>query len=102
VSLDELQEKLAEFEDYIQSTDVAAMQSTSLLAYPLRWSILIADCRALIRFLLGCCIRVVLDAVVRTQGNAKHVYQCCTHVFHYKCDKSVPVCDLLGFGEIMP
>ena len=27
VSLDELQEKLAEFEDYIQSSDIAAMQS---------------------------------------------------------------------------
>ena len=27
VSLDELQEKIAEFEDYIQSSDVAAMQS---------------------------------------------------------------------------
>ena len=27
MSLDELQEKLAEFEDYIQSSDVAAMQS---------------------------------------------------------------------------
>lgn len=28
MSLDELQEKCAEFEEYIQSTDVAAMQST--------------------------------------------------------------------------
>jgi elongation factor 1-beta len=28
VSLDELQEKCADFEDYIQSTDIAAMQST--------------------------------------------------------------------------
>jgi hypothetical protein len=28
VSLDELQEKIAEIEDYVQSTDVAAMQST--------------------------------------------------------------------------
>ena len=27
VSLDELQEKVAEFEDYVQSSDVAAMQS---------------------------------------------------------------------------
>jgi elongation factor 1-beta len=27
VSLDDLQEKIAEFEDYIQSSDVAAMQS---------------------------------------------------------------------------
>lgn len=30
VSLDELQEKIAEAEDYVQSTDVAAMQSTYL------------------------------------------------------------------------
>lgn len=29
VSLDELQEKIAGFEDYVQSTDIAAMQSTS-------------------------------------------------------------------------
>jgi elongation factor 1-beta len=28
VSLDELQEKIQEFEDYVQSTDIAAMQST--------------------------------------------------------------------------
>ena len=28
VSLDELQERVAEFEDYVQSSDVAAMQST--------------------------------------------------------------------------
>lgn len=28
ISLDELQEQIAEFEDYVQSTDVAAMQST--------------------------------------------------------------------------
>jgi elongation factor 1-beta len=27
VSLDDLQEKLTEFEDYVQSSDVAAMQS---------------------------------------------------------------------------
>ena len=31
VSTDELQEKIAEFEDYVQSTDIAAMQSTSFL-----------------------------------------------------------------------
>ena len=31
VSLDELQEKVAEFDDYVQSSDVAAMQSTYLL-----------------------------------------------------------------------
>jgi hypothetical protein len=29
VSTDELQEKITEFEDYVQSTDIAAMQSTS-------------------------------------------------------------------------
>lgn len=29
VGLDDLQEKIAEFEDYVQSTDVAAMQSES-------------------------------------------------------------------------
>ena len=29
VSLDELQDKIAEFEDYVQSSDVAAMQSKS-------------------------------------------------------------------------
>lgn len=32
VSLDELQEKLEEFEDYIMSTDVVAMQSKSPLS----------------------------------------------------------------------
>jgi hypothetical protein len=32
VSLDELQEKIAEIEDFVQSTDVAAMQSTFLVA----------------------------------------------------------------------
>ena len=29
VSTDELQEKISEFDDYVQSTDIAAMQSTS-------------------------------------------------------------------------
>lgn len=33
VSLDELQEKIQELEDYIQSTDVAAMQSKSSIAW---------------------------------------------------------------------
>lgn len=32
VSLDELQEKLAEFEDYVQSSDIAAMQSMYILS----------------------------------------------------------------------
>jgi hypothetical protein len=31
VSLDELQEKIAEFEDYVQSSDIAAMQSVYYL-----------------------------------------------------------------------
>lgn len=31
ISLDELQEEIQEFEDYVQSTDVAAMQSESNL-----------------------------------------------------------------------
>ena len=31
VSTDELQEKIAEFEDYVQSTDIAAMQSWASL-----------------------------------------------------------------------
>lgn len=30
VSTDELQEKIAEFDDYVQSTDIAAMQSESI------------------------------------------------------------------------
>lgn len=34
VSTDELQEKIAEFEDYVQSTDIAAMQSTCLPCSP--------------------------------------------------------------------
>ncbi len=33
VSVDDLQEKIAEFEDYIQSTDVAAMQSKRAAFY---------------------------------------------------------------------
>jgi translation elongation factor EF-1beta len=33
VSLDELQEKIAEFEDFVQSTDVAAMQSAPLIGF---------------------------------------------------------------------
>lgn len=33
VSTDELQEKIAEFEDYVQSTDIAAMQSVSFLFF---------------------------------------------------------------------
>lgn len=33
VSTDELQEQIAEFEDYVQSTDIAAMQSMFLYYY---------------------------------------------------------------------
>jgi elongation factor 1-beta len=33
VSVAELEEKIAEFEDYVQSTDVAAMQSTSTTVF---------------------------------------------------------------------
>jgi elongation factor 1-beta len=51
VSLDELQEKVAEFEDYVQSSDVAAMQSESF-AYSLH----------LYQHLTGC-FRVVNDKV---------------------------------------
>jgi elongation factor 1-beta len=34
ISTDELQEEIAEFDDYVQSTDVAAMQSESGLICP--------------------------------------------------------------------
>ena len=33
VSTDELQEKIAEFEDYVQSTDITAMQSKLSFSY---------------------------------------------------------------------
>lgn len=45
MSLDELQEKISEFEDYVQSTDVAAMQSTSVVYRSIR--VLMDVCRAL-------------------------------------------------------
>lgn len=35
VSTDELQEKIAEFDDYVQSTDIAAMQSAFHSRLPL-------------------------------------------------------------------
>lgn len=35
VSTDELQEKIAEFEDYVQSTDIAAMQSKPHIHFPI-------------------------------------------------------------------
>jgi elongation factor 1-beta len=52
VSLDELQEKIAEFEDYVQSSDVAAMQSTCTPALSLTClhAILLLD-----RTLIVCC-----------------------------------------------
>ena len=37
VSLDDLQEQIQEFEDYVQSTDVAAMQSKSSLYELFPW-----------------------------------------------------------------
>ena len=46
VSLDELQEKIAEFEDYVQSTDVQAMQSM-LISRHLMTSFLICTVRTL-------------------------------------------------------
>lgn len=44
VSLDELQEKLTEFEDYVQSSDVAAMQSGSFFVGPLSSNDLSQNC----------------------------------------------------------
>lgn len=50
VSLDELQEKVAEFEDYVQSSDVAAMQSMFFLhtlgSIPSRFDPNVPDFRA--------------------------------------------------------
>lgn len=58
VSLDELQEKIQEFEDYVQSTDVAAMQSTYRLGPYHRRHLLIISRRAVrrppLRLLRGC------------------------------------------------
>ena len=55
VSLDELQEKVQEFEDYVQSTDIAAMQSTSPSVSPM--------CEELITghriVIASCCIKCV-------------------------------------------
>lgn len=39
MSLDDLQEKIAEFEDYIQSSDVAAMQSTFPISAQIKLSL---------------------------------------------------------------
>ena len=41
VSLDELQEKIAEFEDHVQSSDVAAMQSKVFIT---QWNYLLTKC----------------------------------------------------------
>ena len=72
VSLDELQEKISEFDDYVQSTDVAAMQSK--LIPVVDWiQRLTLPCRALnVRvmypyFMLyhGCCIRKFIVRIAR-------------------------------------
>lgn len=55
VSLDDLQEKVAEHEDYVQSTDVAAMQSKqphalqfgSVSLHMLNYPFVIQSCRCL-------------------------------------------------------
>lgn len=49
VSLDDLQEKVAEFEDYVQSTDIAAMQSTS--------RVFVLDCMIFLTLVLQSCKR---------------------------------------------
>lgn len=59
VSLDELQEKIAEFEDHVQSTDITAMQSkfvASLDSLPLLTvsSSLQQSCKHRLSFLYGC------------------------------------------------
>lgn len=41
VSLDELQEKIAEFEDHVQSSDVAAMQSKVFITH---WNYSLTKC----------------------------------------------------------
>ena len=47
MSIDDLQEKVAEFEDYVQSSDIPAMQSTCLLLSAPLYRFLTACCRAL-------------------------------------------------------
>jgi len=42
VSTDELQEKIAEFDDYVQSTDIAAMQSKIRLLSNSPWSLTVS------------------------------------------------------------
>ena len=42
VSTDELQEKIAEFDDYVQSTDIAAMQSKIGLLSSSPWSLTVS------------------------------------------------------------
>lgn len=73
VSLDELQEKIAEFEDYVQSTDVAAMQSKSSRR---RNCIPGADvcCRALSRlYFCGRCFRVG-EGTIRARKSCKPMF----------------------------
>ena len=52
VSLDELQEKVAEFDDYVQSSDVAAMQSKYLFVsgYANLCSIRLQSCKTLLYY----------------------------------------------------
>ena len=47
VSLDDLQEKVQEFEDFVQSTDIAAMQSMSIPVFSM-------SSRADLAFLQSC------------------------------------------------
>ena len=52
VSLDELQEKVQEFEDFVQSTDIAAMQSKYLFVsdYAHLCSIRLQSCKTLLSY----------------------------------------------------
>ena len=77
MSLDELQEKVQEFEDYVQSSDIAAMQSKSH-SYLRLVSSLIMLCRA-VNYLylpsrlncgvLGC--SAVVEVIACVTGNKK-------------------------------
>ncbi len=83
VSLDELQDKVAEFEDYVQSSDIAAMQSKcDSPRLQLSNNVLISSlstCRTLICFLL------VLNCGIEKGGrdlerrSVSHSHVCCIH-----------------------
>jgi translation elongation factor EF-1beta len=79
VSLDDLQEKIAEFEDHVQSTDVAAMQSMSWFGLFSRFSFY--HLRAL-RSFLSCCTCNALSCQYRS------ILVSCIHV-HSSCDRVV-------------